>query len=198
MSHEDIGFIMNKRTFLRILAAVFVCPVGPAQPKDSSGKLAPPAGLEERLKRFFAEMRRQAVALAKQTNEPIAREIQAFLEAGEKGDWKTVAANYWDSTVVGQTVRECYGAYEQFVQGEEKYVTLFAQEILDSMPRGSIYFGGNASALDLPTAFSQSHVKADPCFILSQNALADNLYLQYLQVMYGDRLKLPSTKDLPV
>src|SRR5882724_7228178 len=116
-ARRTIGYIMNKRTFLRILAAVFVCPVCPGQPKDSSEKIAPPVGLENRLKRFFAEMRGEAAALAKQTNEPIAPEIQDFLEAGEKGDWKTVAANYWDSTVVGQTVRECYGAYDQFVQG---------------------------------------------------------------------------------
>jgi hypothetical protein len=92
-------------------------------------------------------------------------------------------------------VKECFFGYEQCANFSERYATNFAREILDSMPRGSIYFGGTASALDLPTAFSKSHVKADPCFILCQNALADKLYLQYLQAMYGDRLKLPSTND---
>jgi len=186
---------MNKRSFLWILAAVFVCPVSPAQPKASSEKLAPPPGLEDRLKRFFAEMRGQAAALAKQINEPIAPEIQDFLEAGEKGDWKTVAANYWDSTVVGQTVRECYGAYEQFVQGEEKYVTLFAQEILDSMPRGSIYFGGTDAGRCLPAAFSKSHTKADPVFVLTQSTMVDSVCLKYLRAIYGDSIAMPTEED---
>lgn len=129
-------------------------------------------------------------------------EVWDFFAAGEKGDWSTVASLYSQlrhgpslETMVWQPVKECFFGYEQCANFSERYVTKFAREILDSMPRGSIYFGGHASALDLPTAFSQSHAKAEPCFILGQNALADNFYLQYLRAMYGDRLKLPSTND---
>jgi hypothetical protein len=92
-------------------------------------------------------------------------------------------------------VNECYGAYEQCANGAEKYVTKFAREILDSMPPGSIYFGGNDAGRWLPTAFSKSHPKGDPCFVLTQNALADGLYLKYVRTMYGDRIVAATDKD---
>jgi len=98
-------------------------------------------------------------------------------------------------TMVWQPVNECFGAYEQCAKGGEKYVTFFAREILDSMPRGSIYFGGNDAGRWLPTAFSKSHANADPVFTLTQNALADSLYLKYLRVMYGDRIVTPTEDD---
>src|SRR5881296_3359252 len=183
---------MNNRTFLQLLAAVFcLCPTSGAPQKAPPEKLTPPAGLEPRLKRFFADKHQQAAALAEQANEPMAPEISDFLEAGENGDWKKVAENYWDSTVVGQTVKECYGAYDQFVHGEEKYVTMFAREILDSMPPGSIYFGGTDAGRSLPTAFCASHAKGDPVFVLTQNALLDSVYLKYLRGMYGGRISTP-------
>src|SRR5437667_7327752 len=107
---------MNKRTFLQLLVTVVLYPFpGHAQRKASAEKLAPPTGLEGPLRKFFADKHKQAEALAKQAKEPIVPEIRDFLEAGENGDWKTVAQNYWDSSLVGQTVRECYGAYDQFV-----------------------------------------------------------------------------------
>jgi len=187
---------MKKRTFLQILATLIVGPVPVrAQGKASPEKLAPPAGLEPRLKRFFADKHEQAAALARKINEPLAPEIQDFLQAGTKGDWKTVAQNYWDSSVVGQTVRECYGAYDQFVNGEEKYVTIFAREILDSMPRGSIYFGGTDAGRCLPTAFCKSHAKADPVFVLTQSELVNSVYLKYLRASYGDRIATPTEED---
>src|SRR5437764_4109431 len=170
---------MNKRTFLKLLGTILLCEVpSRAQRKVSPEKLAPPAGLEGRLKKFFADKREHAAALAKKQNEPMASGMRSFLEAGESGDWKTVAENYWDSSVVGQTVRECYGAYEQFVQGEEKYVTFFGREILDSMPRGSIYLGGTDPGRWLPMAFCKSHAGADPVFVLTQSGLVDPVYLK--------------------
>jgi hypothetical protein len=189
--------MINKRTFLEVLATILICPVpGRAQANASTSKLAPAAGLEGRLKQFFADKHQQAVALAKQINEPIALEILDFFEAGEKGDWKRVAENYWDSSVVGQTVRECAGAYQEFVQGEAEYVTLFGREILNSMPRGSIYLGGTEPGRWLPTAFCKSHAGADPVFVLSQNGLVDAVYLKYLRAMYRDQIATPTAENL--
>jgi tetratricopeptide (TPR) repeat protein len=200
---------MNTKSLLVILAAtlLFTGHIG-AQRKE---KLVPPA-LEERVKGFFADKKAHAQALAKQENQPQVPEIWDFFEAGQNADWRTVADLYRtlrrgayqyegtrkDSrleTMVWQPVNEAYGAYEQCANMEEKYVTTFAREILDSVPRGSVYFGGTDPGRWLPTAFSKSHVKADPCFVLTQNALADGLYLKYIRVMYGDRIAVPSDDD---
>jgi hypothetical protein len=192
------GF-MNMKPWL-ILAMTLLC-TGISCAQRKPDKTVPPA-LEPRLKKFFVEKRVQAKALATAENKEPMPEVWDFFAAGEKGDWTTVASLYSQlrggarlEMMVWYPVKECYWGYEGCANFSERYVTNFARAILDSMPRGSIYFGGNYGALDLPTAFSRSHEKADPCFILSQNALADNLYLQYLQAMYGDRIKLPSTND---
>ena len=39
----------------------------------------------------------------------------------------------------------------------------------------------------MPTAFSKSHVDADPFYTITQNALADGTYLEYLRNTYGER-----------
>ncbi len=183
-----------------IMAVTLLC-TGISCAQRKVDETVPPA-LESQLKKFFVEKRLQAQALAKVENKEPMPAVWGLFAAGEKGDWNTVASIYSQlrkgprlETMVWQPVKECFFGYQECATFSEGYVTNFVREILDSMPRGSIYFGGTAGALDLPVAFSQSHVKADPCFILCQNALADNLYLQYLQAMYGDRLKLPSTND---
>jgi len=190
---------MNTKPWL-IFAVMLLCTgIGHAQGKPDK---TVPRALEPQLKKFFVEKRMQAKALAKEENKAPMPEVWDFFAAGEKGDWTTVASIYSQfrsgallGTTVWQPVKECFFGYERCANFSERYVTNFARMILDSMPRGSIYFGGNASALDLPTAFSQSHPKGDPVFVLSQNALSDGLYLKYLRTMYGHRIAMPSDED---
>ena len=42
----------------------------------------------------------------------------------------------------------------------------------------------------------KSHVNGDPFYGLTQNALADGTYLDYLRGMYGDKIYLPTDEDL--
>jgi hypothetical protein len=41
----------------------------------------------------------------------------------------------------------------------------------------------------------KSQVNADPFFLLTQNALADGTYLEYLRSMYGDKIYIPTADD---
>ena len=41
----------------------------------------------------------------------------------------------------------------------------------------------------------KSQVNADPFFLLTQNALADNTYLEYVRSMYGGKIYVPTTED---
>ena len=47
----------------------------------------------------------------------------------------------------------------------------------------------------MPTAFCKSHADGDPFFTLTQNALANLSYLEYLQAMYGGKLYIPTADD---
>src|SRR5437773_80896 len=172
---------MNWNIFL-IIAAVAVLCATESEAQKRGAKSVPPE-LEARLKEFFVQKEDQARALAKEENSEQAPEVWAFFKAGKEGDWNNVGSLYRTlrsgayqyegtrsdkrlETMAWQPVNEVYGAYEGFSQGAEDYVVMFGREILDSIPRGSIYFGGTDPGRWLVTAFCKSHVKADPCFVL--------------------------------
>jgi len=161
------------------------------------------------LKSFVAEKEAQANAA---TNE-VPSEFQAFFAAAAKGDWLTVsnafvefrkhAGQYehsgkTDERLRGtawQAVLEVWGALDAFGEGDEKYSAMFGNDIIQSIPAGSIYFGGTDPGRFIVTALQKSHVKADPFFTLTQNAMADSSHLDYLRGMYGDKIHVPTTND---
>jgi hypothetical protein len=170
------------------------------------------SAMTKRIEQFFADKESQAKALAKRENQEQAPEVWKFFAAGKKGDWENAVILYQGlrsgayqysggrkdkrlETMVWQPINEAFGAYEESANGDERYVTMFARDILDIIPPGSIYFGGTDPGRWLVTLFAKSHEKADPCFVLTQNALADGLYLKYLREMYGKRIAMPSDDD---
>lgn len=162
------------------------------------------------LKNFVAEKMAQANSA---TNEP-APGFAAYFAAAQKGDWLAVSnefndfANHapqyqhsgtddtrlrgtsWDAVV------EIWGAMDAFAGGGQKYSALYANNIIESIPSGSIYFGGTDAGRFLITAMQKSQVDGDPFFTLTQNALADGSYLDYLRSMYGDKIYIPTAKEL--
>ena len=161
------------------------------------------------LRSFVAEKEAQAYAA---TN-PIPAEFKPFFQAAERGDWLAVnncfeefhnhAGQYHNSGntdprlhgTAWQAVSETWGALAAFGQGDETYSAEFGSNIVASIPPGSIYFGGTDPGRFLVTAFCKSQVNADPFFVLTQNALADGTYLQYLQGMYGGKIYIPTAED---
>lgn len=173
---------------------------------------AVPPELEAHLKRYFNDKEAQARSLVRLENQEQAPEMWEFFKAGNAGDWKSVGGIYrtlssrayqYEGTqkdkrlevMAWQPLNECFGAYDQFSHMAEEYVQIFGHEIIGSIPKGSIYFGGTDPGRWIVTAFCKSHPKADPCFVLTQNALADGLYLKYLRAMYGDRIHVASEDD---
>jgi len=138
-------------------------------------------------------------------------DCQPFYAAAAKGDWQTVS-NLWaemDMRALGRTnatsryprgmwvqpVRETFGAIEAFTVGDEKYSKAFGDDVIQSIPVGSIYFGGTDPGRFIITAMQKSHVDGNPFFTLTQNALADGSYLDYLRSMYGDKIYIPTAAD---
>ncbi|HUC86546.1 MAG TPA: hypothetical protein VL970_15225 [Candidatus Acidoferrales bacterium] len=162
------------------------------------------------LRQFVAEKIAQADA---STNEP-APGFAPFFAAAKKGDWLAVsncfnelrqhAGQYQQSGATDERLRgtrwaavmEVLGAFEAFGGGDEKYAAAFGRDVLASIPPGSIYFGGTDPGRFVVTAMCRSQVNGDPIFVLTQNALADGGYLDYLRQMYGSKLYIPSNDDL--
>jgi beta-lactamase regulating signal transducer with metallopeptidase domain len=168
---------------------------------------------DARLRAFFATKAAQARRLAKQEGKPLVPEVWPYFEAGMNGDWQT-ATNLWFamrqhagqyedtkpdarvcSTVVWSTILETDLAWQEFANWKEKYVTAYGNDIIKSIPPGSIYFGGTDPGRGVITAMSESHADGKPFFTLTQNALADNTYLEYLRAMYSPAISTPSAED---
>jgi len=178
---------------------------------EAPENLGPPK-LDPRLQRFFAAKERHGRALAKELKLDVAPEIWDYFDAGVEGDWATVR-KLWRNlsnrsgqysrgvmddrvrTVVWSPLLEAELGYECFEAMDIKFVEAFARGTIDSIPRGSIYFGGTDSGRGVITAFCKSHANADPFFVLTQNALADGMYLNYLRATFGKKIFVPSDDD---
>jgi hypothetical protein len=166
------------------------------------------------LKRFIAEKCAQMRAETRAPEHPQSPVSGSFFAAAERADWPGVFdavaemhrtmregrsrnAPWAIYPVEWAAVNEIGAALEEFAAGEEKYSIAFARDIIDSIPSGSIYFGGTDSGRFLVTALCRSHVSGDPFFTITQNALADHRsYLRYLRGMYGGRICVPTEEDV--
>jgi hypothetical protein len=165
--------------------------------------------LAAKLKSFVAEKEAQANGA---TNK-MPSDFQAFFAVAAKGDWPAVsnafielrkhAGPYQHSgkteerlrDTAWQAVVETWGALEAFGEGDEEYSMVFGTNIIASIPVGSIYFGGTDAGRFIITALQKSQVQAEPFFTLSQGALADARYLEYLRGMYGTKIYMPTEED---
>lgn len=170
------------------------------------------------IRAFAAAKEEHARDLAQKLKLEVSPDLWAFFKAAKAGDW-TKADRLWQDlrlrsgqyerpkggpepkldpkvrTPVWQTALETDLALEAFAKGEPKYAFAFGRGIIASIPAGSIYFGGTDPGRGLVTALCKSHALADPFFTLTQNALADGTYLEYLRATYGDRIYIPSGED---
>lgn len=167
---------------------------------------------EPRLQVFFSSKEQHARALAEELGAEVAPEVWDYFETGMAGDWPKLrklwrdlsrrsgqyAGGKMDESVRNITwppLLEAELAYECFTAMDMKFVELFAREVIDSIPRGSIYFGGTDPGRGVITAFCKSHADADPFFVLSQNPLADGGYLEYIRAVFGKRIYTPTEAD---
>jgi hypothetical protein len=161
--------------------------------------------LDSRLARYFVTKEREARALAKQLNLQVQPEVWDYFAAGGREDW-TAANQLFDGisrkwrqgqnqSGIAGPVLEAVLAYEGFSSMEMKFTEAFGRDIIDSIPPGSVYFGGTDPGRGLVTAFVRSLPEAKPFFVLSQNPLGDSTYLDYVRAMYDQRLYIPSKED---
>ena len=164
----------------------------------------------KQLKQFVTDKITQANA---STNEP-APAFAPFFAAAQRGDWLAVSNSFEDLVrhapqyqhagasddrlrgMRWAATAEIWGAFDAFTAGDEKYSAAFGRDIIASIPPGSIYFGGTDPGRFVVTAMCRSQVNGDPFFVLTQNALADGSYLDYLRQMYGDKIQIPDASDL--
>jgi hypothetical protein len=195
---------MSGRRHCILLATIICAALGCQRP-------APPAELGA----FIDAKEAQANALAAAAGTELAPEFKAMFAAARRNDLRTMS-NIWEEVhdrslqqyrhpdvpnpspshvKQWQPALETYGALNDLTEGGDTYALAFAREIIQSIPPGSIYFGGTSPGRFLVTALSKSQIRGEPFFTLTQNGLQDDSYLDYLRAMYGSRMAIPTVED---
>ena len=117
------------------------------------------------------------------------------LSSGRYSDSKYDAMSPMLRGAIWPAISEIIGANDVFHEWNNKWLHRFGREIISSIPRGSIYFGGTDPGRYIISALVDSHQAGDPFFVLTQNQLADEAYLDYLQAMYGKKIRIPSAPE---
>jgi hypothetical protein len=162
---------------------------------------------------FAAAKQKQSEALAAKDSQSMSPEYQLCFDSAVRGDIETVTNRYeffkrnhgqysrntngiaLPHSACWQPVLEVCLVYDHLANCEPKYTKLVVDGIINSIPPGSIYFGGTDPGRGLPTAFEKSSIDGDPFFCLTQNALADSTYLDYLRAMYGQKIYTLTAED---
>lgn len=92
-----------------------------------------------------------------------------------------------------QYALEVYGFYEQYANWDADLLDLYARDMIRSIPENAIYFGGTDPGRFVLTAYQAAIGKR--FFVITQNALADNLYMDFLRANAAEGLHLPSQDD---
>jgi hypothetical protein len=164
--------------------------------------------------KFSAAKEAQVRLMARTLDVPVPSEVRDFFDVAGKGDGPAVtntigrlAPEYVASyqkppgkqpawVPFWQPMTEVESAYEAFATGGEKYPLRFGEGIIQSIPAGSIYFGGSDVGRMMVTALCESHAEGKPFYTLTQNALSDGRYGDYLRAMYGKTIYVPTTNDV--
>jgi tetratricopeptide (TPR) repeat protein len=172
------------------------------------GRAKTPQTAEEivasKLNQFASDRLRITRAMAKRHQVELPDEVDQFFNA--------VAAGRW------QELNELYHTLEKIRDGDDKLRSVWppmmetllvaecahswpAQKLLDygqatlgSLSPGMIYVGGTDPGRGIPTLLNETS-GGERHVLLTQNALADVSYLDYVRFLYGDQLTLPTEAD---
>ena len=160
----------------------------------------------------FGTSRRKIVSdLAHLHGESIPEEVRRVFDAVEAGDWPEIdrlfqsmarRSGQYDNSGPGDptlnhfwpAVLETYGVAEQAHLVPADELLKFGEDILGQLQPGTVYIGGTDAGRFIPTLLAETSAGERP-MVLTQNALIDSRYLEYIQFLYGDRLQLPTDDD---
>jgi len=160
-----------------------------------------------KVSQFARDRRRIVEAMANHFKTAVPAEVQAFFMAVEAGNWDEIDARFkllaqrhdaeprsHDLHVIWRPILEADGAAEQAHIWPAQKLLDYGNAILSSLRPGMIYVGGTDPGCFIPTLLNDTSDE-ERHMTLTQNALADDTYLNYLNFLYGDRLATLTPDD---
>jgi RNA polymerase sigma factor (sigma-70 family) len=162
-----------------------------------------------KLRQFGRSQRDLTHALAKHHGVDVPDDVERFFQAVERGIWEEIDAahavllqspdqlnqprspelhNIW------RPIQEAWGASREAHNWDPDELLAYGKSVLGSLRPGMVYVGGTDPGAFIPT-FLNSTSEGERHIVMTQNALADSTYLDYLSVLYKDRLTTPTHQD---
>jgi TolA-binding protein len=197
---SDVSFSRGSRDFSRHRP-------GAIRPQTAE---TPEQLVSEKVKQFAQKRRDLARRLAKSQNREVSSEAEAFFDAVESGNWDDIHAR-WKALAdrSGQytgskekpardadwpEILDTYGVAEQAHMWPAQKLLDYGNAVLGSMKPGMIYVGGTDPGRWVPELLNETG-EGDPHIIITQNALADATYLDFVNTLYGDQISSLTSED---
>ncbi len=158
----------------------------------------------------FGKNRRKLVhAMARHLKVEVPDDVERFFAAVESGRWEEIDAAHNALLLPGEglnqprsaelhqiwrTVQETWGAAREAHNWPAQKLLDYGNAILDSLRPGMVYVGGTDPGCFIPTFLNETS-EGERHITLTQNALADGTYLDYLNFLYADRLSTLTHDD---
>ncbi|MDB6032880.1 MAG: hypothetical protein JWM16_3218 [Verrucomicrobiales bacterium] len=151
--------------------------------------------LADKEKREVPKAARDYFTTARQGNFNAASNLYEKFQALSTGE-ATKDSLRADLYCVRQPVLETFGVWEIYQDWHPKFLKLYGEKVIESIPENSIYFGGTDPGRFIITIMGQAAKRKNPFIIITQNQLADGTYLNYLTKTLADQITVPTHDDL--
>jgi SlyX protein len=160
----------------------------------------------------FARSRREIVqTIGRQLNQQVPPEVEKFFDAVEAGRWEEIKAQ-WDALAPrsGQyehstnhwaelnpfwpAVLDAYGVAEQAHLWPAQKLLDYGNAVLDSLRPGMVYVGGTDNGRWIPELLNETS-GGEQHIIVTQNALADGRYLDFVNTQYSGSMTTLTAED---
>ncbi len=180
--------------------------------QSSSPDLAPAPSAEEivasKLSQFGKSRRDLVHALAKHFKIDVPDDVVRFFDAVEGGQLEEIDTAHQALLLGGdlttprsaelhqiwRAIQETWGVARETHDWPAQKLLDYGESVLGSLRPGMIYVGGTDPGCFIPTFLNETS-EAEHHIVLTQNALADGTYLDYLKFLYGDRLATLTQDD---
>lgn len=156
----------------------------------------------------FGRTRRNIVhALAQRSSVDVPADVERFFDAVEAGHWDELDAlakslsdrrktepHPHELDPLWPAVLETWGVAQQAHEWPAQKLLDYGEAVLGSLRPGMVYVGGTDPGRFIPTLLNETSA-GEHRIVLTQNAFADNTYLDYVNSLYDDRLATLTHED---
>lgn len=161
----------------------------------------------EKVSRFVRDRETLVAGMAGHYRTEVPEEVQRFFAALQAGRWEE-STNLFASLQqyrqgtngmpgfekLWPAIVETYGVAEAAQNWPAQQLLDYGHAILGSLRPDMVYLGGNDAGRYIPTLLTETG-EGDAHIVLTQNALADQTYLEYVRYRFGDRLNALTADD---